>query len=197
MCIPLPKIGKPATNALMNKNITTLEDVAKYDKHTLASFHGVGPKAIKILEDNLEIHSLTFNNKRESDLPFELKGDLKCDNAPKRRLMLEFLIATATRDSTLLDQVVHNDFMWEVPGTFTINNKNNFLKELSEHAAPIESMTVTYNISHGKTGAINGYQEMTDGSKIHFADFMEFDSHKKDAKIQKVTSYVIMNGGDS
>ncbi|WP_229294246.1 DNA-binding protein [Staphylococcus kloosii] len=197
MSIPLPKIGKPATNALINKNIATLEDVAKYDKQTLASFHGVGPKAIKILEENLEMHALTFNDKQESDLPFKLSGDLKCDNAPKRRLMLDFLIATATLDNTLLDEVVHNDFIWEVPGAFTINDKDNFMKELSEHASSIESMTVIYNISHGKTGAINGYQEMKDGGKVYFADFMEFDSHKKDAKIKKVTSYVIMNEGES
>ena len=197
MSIPLPKIGKPATNALMNKDIVTLEDVAQYDKQTLASSHGVGPKAMKILEENLEMHALTFNDKQSIKLPFKLNGDLECDHAPQRRLMLDFLIATATLDDNLLNEIVRDDFMWIVPGAFTITDKNKFLEELSEHASPIESMTVTYNISHGKTGAINGYQVMKDGSKVYFADFMEFESHKRDAKIIAVTSYVIMNEGDS
>lgn len=197
MSTALPKIGKSAINTLMNNHIVTLEDVAMYDKQTLASFHGVRPKVIKILEDNLEAHKLTFANQQERQLPFKLLGDLKCDNAPKRRVMLDFLIATASLNNNLLNDIICNDFVWTVPGSFTINDKEKFFTELIEHASPIESLTITYNISHGKTGAINGYQEMSDGSKVYFADFVEFDSHKKDAKIKKVTSYVIMNQGDT
>lgn len=197
MSTPLPKIGKPATNALMNKGITTLEDVSQHDKQTLLAFHGVGPKAIRILEENLKSHNLAFNEQDDQQLPFKLFGELDCDNAPKRRVMLDFLIATASLNRNLLNDIVHDDFSWSVPGAFTIADKDKFFSELNEHASPIDSMTVIYNISHGKTGAINGYQEMSDGSIVYFADFMEFDSHKKDAKIKKVTSYVSMNEGDS
>ncbi|PTI62722.1 DNA-binding protein, partial [Staphylococcus succinus] len=35
-----------------------------------------------------------------------------------------------------------------------------------------------------------------DGSTIYFADFFEFESHQKDAKVKTITSYVIMDEGD-
>ncbi|SUM34758.1 putative DNA-binding protein [Staphylococcus gallinarum] len=44
---------------------------------------------------------------------------------------------------------------------------------------------------------MHGEQLQSDGSKLWFADFFEFESHKKDAKIKTVTSYVIMDEGES
>jgi hypothetical protein len=48
MTIDLPKIGKPATNALHHIGVKTLEDIAGYDRTTLLAIHGVGPKAMDI-----------------------------------------------------------------------------------------------------------------------------------------------------
>jgi DNA-directed RNA polymerase alpha subunit len=50
---PLPKIGKPATNALAAAGITTLEAVATLSHKELLALHGFGPKAITILEPEL------------------------------------------------------------------------------------------------------------------------------------------------
>lgn len=90
MGVDLPKIGKAATNALKAQGISSLEDVAHYDKTTLLDIHGVGPKAIDILGKALAEHGLDFKNILGHELPFELIGDLKCDNAPKQRIMLDF-----------------------------------------------------------------------------------------------------------
>ncbi|GAA4923972.1 hypothetical protein [Stackebrandtia albiflava] len=50
----LPKaIGKPATRALANAGITTLDQVAALSDAELNALHGVGPKAVKILRDAL------------------------------------------------------------------------------------------------------------------------------------------------
>nr|WP_263314221.1 helix-hairpin-helix domain-containing protein [Mammaliicoccus sp. Marseille-Q6498] len=57
----LPKIGKPATRALNSINVTTLEDVSKYDEKYLSELHGVGPKAIRILKESLEEKGLSFS----------------------------------------------------------------------------------------------------------------------------------------
>lgn len=43
-------IGKPATRALLGAGITTLDDVAARPEGELLALHGVGPKAIGILE---------------------------------------------------------------------------------------------------------------------------------------------------
>lgn len=48
----LPKaIGKPATRALANAGITTLDQVAELTDAQLRALHGVGPKAVRILRE--------------------------------------------------------------------------------------------------------------------------------------------------
>lgn len=49
----LPAIGAPATRALENAGITTLESVAGRPARRLLDLHGVGPRAIRILQEAL------------------------------------------------------------------------------------------------------------------------------------------------
>lgn len=46
-------IGKPATRALANAGLTTLDHVATRTRADLLAMHGVGPKAVRILADTL------------------------------------------------------------------------------------------------------------------------------------------------
>ncbi|MFC7535168.1 DNA-binding protein [Actinoplanes sp. GCM10030250] len=56
----LPSIGRPATGALMSAGITTLAQVAAHRRADLLAMHGVGPKAIRILDAALEERGLGF-----------------------------------------------------------------------------------------------------------------------------------------
>ncbi len=47
-------IGRPATSALESANITCLEDLKAISEKDLASLHGIGPKAIRILKTSLD-----------------------------------------------------------------------------------------------------------------------------------------------
>lgn len=50
----LPRaIGNPATRALAGAGITSLRAVAAHTPKDLLALHGVGPRAIRILEDAL------------------------------------------------------------------------------------------------------------------------------------------------
>ena len=49
----LPAIGAPATRALESAGITTLELVAGRPANRLLAMHGVGPRAIRILQEAL------------------------------------------------------------------------------------------------------------------------------------------------
>lgn len=58
---PLPRtIGAPATGALRNVGITTLEQVATLTETELAALHGVGPIAVDRLREALGEHGLAF-----------------------------------------------------------------------------------------------------------------------------------------
>jgi predicted flap endonuclease-1-like 5' DNA nuclease len=56
----LPRIGRPATQALELIGITTLDAVAERSERELLALHGVGPKAIRILRAELALHGLDF-----------------------------------------------------------------------------------------------------------------------------------------
>lgn len=57
---PLPKIGSPATQALLSIGIASLEEVAAYSEKELLDLHGVGPKAIRILKDVMKEKGMSF-----------------------------------------------------------------------------------------------------------------------------------------
>lgn len=57
------KIGEPARRALSLIGIETLEKCADYTKKELLDLHGVGPKAIRIIEEELHKQNLSYKNK--------------------------------------------------------------------------------------------------------------------------------------
>ena len=54
----LPKIGAPAQRALENAGYATLRQVAHVPRQELVALHGVGPKALAIIEQALAEHGL-------------------------------------------------------------------------------------------------------------------------------------------
>jgi predicted flap endonuclease-1-like 5' DNA nuclease len=56
----LPPIGRPANSALLNVGITTLAQVAGLRRQELLAIHGVGPKAVGLLEAALAERGLSF-----------------------------------------------------------------------------------------------------------------------------------------
>lgn len=50
----LPKIGAPATRALAAHGITALADCATVTAAEALSWHGVGPRAVRILDESLQ-----------------------------------------------------------------------------------------------------------------------------------------------
>ncbi|WP_084103194.1 hypothetical protein [Demequina sp. NBRC 110056] len=56
----LPPIGRPANSALMALGVTTLEGVASLGRTRLLALHGVGPKAVRLLEEECERRGVAF-----------------------------------------------------------------------------------------------------------------------------------------
>ncbi|MFF5181893.1 helix-hairpin-helix domain-containing protein [Micromonospora sp. NPDC000316] len=56
----LPKIGAPATRALHDAGYSALRDLAGVPRAELAKLHGMGPKALVIIESALEQHNLSL-----------------------------------------------------------------------------------------------------------------------------------------
>lgn len=56
----LPKIGAPATRALNNAGYTALRELVGVPRAELAKVHGMGPKALDIIQSALGKHSLSL-----------------------------------------------------------------------------------------------------------------------------------------
>ena len=54
----LPKIGAPAVRALHNAGYTALGQLADVPRKEVAGLHGMGPKALMIIERALAEHGL-------------------------------------------------------------------------------------------------------------------------------------------
>ena len=54
----LPRIGAPATRALHQAGYARLDDLAGVPRATLAALHGVGPNALRTLDEALAEHGL-------------------------------------------------------------------------------------------------------------------------------------------
>lgn len=58
--IGLPHISGPANRALQGAGITSLQDVARRTRKQIADLHGMGPKGLRMLEEALAHHNLTY-----------------------------------------------------------------------------------------------------------------------------------------
>jgi hypothetical protein len=56
----LPKIGAPATRALQAAGYTELRQLADVRRSELTKLHGMGPKALGIIEGALRAHGLSL-----------------------------------------------------------------------------------------------------------------------------------------
>ncbi|MFY7868065.1 MAG: hypothetical protein ACOVQN_01085 [Exiguobacterium sp.] len=64
--IALPKLAAPAKRALVAKEVESLHDLCLYTRREVASWHGIGPNALRVLELELLKHHLAFKEEEPS-----------------------------------------------------------------------------------------------------------------------------------
>jgi hypothetical protein len=57
----LPKISAPASRALTSAGYIQLRQLADVPRSELAKLHGMGPKALRVIEDALAQHGLRLS----------------------------------------------------------------------------------------------------------------------------------------
>ncbi|MDS9471945.1 DNA-binding protein [Sporosarcina pasteurii] len=56
----LPKLAKPALRALAGAGISKLDELAKYREEEVMDLHGMGPKAMAVLQQAMEENGVSF-----------------------------------------------------------------------------------------------------------------------------------------
>jgi ketosteroid isomerase-like protein len=113
----------------------------------------------------------------------------------REEFIREFNEAFSRNDLNFILDHMSDDIVWKFIGEKDLKGK----KEVQEFMAPMGNietleMELQQIISHNESAAANGWMRIKEPSgeikKFGFADFYEF-SGKEDAKIAKMTSYVV------
>jgi uncharacterized protein YdhG (YjbR/CyaY superfamily) len=88
-----PKMGAPAQRALANAGITTLGDLARWCEVDVIALHGMGPKAMRVLEVAMKQHKITFITNANETKTSRPKDKLVKEKAPDGGTVSEYLAA--------------------------------------------------------------------------------------------------------
>src|SRR5690606_15805745 len=111
-----------------------------------------------------------------------------CDNAPKKRIIKDFLVSIFQHHWQEVEQILEPNFKFISIGKDMIEDKEGLKKHFSE-VPKMEELMVVDILTHGKFGACNGEIKLKN-QIIHFAYFIEFKSAGKNT-ITKITEYRI------
>jgi hypothetical protein len=53
-------VSQPALRALASRQLTSLDSLTSVTEQELLAMHGMGPKAVRILRDAMQLRGLTF-----------------------------------------------------------------------------------------------------------------------------------------
>ncbi len=126
--------------------------------------------------------------------PQSLKVDcLKdCGNAPKKVLLKELTVALAMRDYTGMSENLADDIRWQIAGHKSFFGKEDLKEALNKNTSKaIIQLHIQNIITHGSSGAVNGFFVFEDQSTLSFCDVYSFTSAGKSAKVKEIMSYRI------
>jgi len=116
-----------------------------------------------------------------------------CGNAPKKRILKDFIIACAKKDIDFITEFTSKNIEWNIVSDKVVQGRENFVhlleNKLTNRIIEIELLN---NITHGHTAAVNGTVKFEDNSIISFCNVYRFVSPGKNT-IKEITSYVIKN----
>ncbi|APH07007.1 hypothetical protein A9C19_07815 [Bacillus weihaiensis] len=112
-----------------------------------------------------------------------------CENSPKKKFLIEFIMAFATNDFVYVSENTSKDLYWDIVNNTLIKGHEEVKKVLASTSriSEIEILTI---ITHGKTASINGTVRYEQDSIYSFCSVYTFVSAGKNT-IKAITSYVI------
>ncbi|TJY62787.1 hypothetical protein FAZ19_19405 [Sphingobacterium alkalisoli] len=111
-----------------------------------------------------------------------------CDNAPKRKIIRDFIIAWFKKEWSDIENIIEDEFQFRIVGKQTVENKKDLQKYL-QNGVEVTTLTIDEVLSHGKFGACNGSVELNKQT-IDFAYFFSFKSAGKNT-VTKISEYKI------
>ncbi|WP_053376293.1 hypothetical protein [Paenibacillus sp. FJAT-27812] len=126
-------------------------------------------------------------------------GELKlicaedCGNSPKKKLLKDFNIAFANYDIDFISENISEEMCWNLVGEqLLIKGKVPVVETLKVMKKnKVSELSITHIITHGNTGAANGFIKYENNKSYAFCNVYLFSGAGKNAKIKEITSYVL------
>lgn len=114
-----------------------------------------------------------------------------CGNSPRKLLLKDLNIAYAHANTNKILSAFADDIVWEIYGERQCRGIEEVEQYITQfEAQTIETYVVETIITHGKDASVNGKMSV-DGAELAFCDVYAFSSVSKDAKINRIESYVV------
>lgn len=121
---------------------------------------------------------------------FRIDSPNDCGNAPKKVLLRELTVALLTKDYAGMSESMTHDIRWQIAGYKCFFGKDALRDALNEDMSKaVIQLQIQNIITHGPTGAVNGFFVFDDNSTLSFCDVYTFTSAGKSAKVKEIVSY--------
>ncbi len=114
-----------------------------------------------------------------------------CENAPKKRVLLELIKAFALIDISYISEFTTKDIKWEIVNDMTVQGQEKVVEVLEKRTtSKVVEIELLNTITHGKTASVNGIVKFEDKRIYAFCHVYTFVSAGKNT-VKDITSYVI------
>lgn len=115
-----------------------------------------------------------------------------CDNAPRKKIMIDFTVAVLTGENDVIEEYADEDIMWNhLKEQKETAGLDALLSDLKHQEEKIDALEIYQVITHGKFASINGVISKSDGSNVDFCDVYTFTSAAKSGKVKEIKSYTL------
>ena len=116
----------------------------------------------------------------------------RCDNAPKKAFLRDFVIAAANGDAREIDEKVTDDVRWNVLGRCSWDGRQQVLAELQRLGdSALTELAIDTVVTHGYDGAADGLLTFADGRTRSFCHIVTFRASTNNSPIKAIRTYEV------
>lgn len=117
-----------------------------------------------------------------------VKKRVDCGNSPKNEVLQELTIAMARGNEARVREFLTTSFEWLPVGRQPVAGVDAVCKALLRYG-PASALTIEHVISHGRSGAVDGFIEFGNKRRA-FCNVFDFEN-AKGTRVRALTSYSI------
>ena len=114
-----------------------------------------------------------------------------CGNSPKNALLERVSIAFALGDFESVESELVEDIQWSIVGSESVRGISQLGNAWErQRRKAVKRVVIRHVVNHGRSGAVEGELELSDGRHIAFCDFCDFGS-AKGTTVGRVSTYLV------